>query len=179
MRVLFAGFSSSTTQLQRAGWVLAADEDILHGRIRLLMRHEEAGLYLIADEIPYRYEVGFGRRMMYPRGDQDPVFIVRCVARAVNVVNTNWDMSRFRQVDAEPHEANVSFKNIEDYALFGAPMTKTQEIIIEPQSVAECLELIKKMQAPDLAEIRRRNRASEAEIGRQQTFHAQILSFAA
>lgn len=179
MRVRFAGFESTTTELQRAGWVLVAEEDYMRARIRLLMRHEDAGLYLVANEVEYRYETGFGRHMQISRGDRDLEFIVTRVAKSIHVLRTDWDLSKFKQIDAEPHGVDVELKRIEDFALFGAPMVKTQEIIIEPQSVAECLDLIKKMQAPNLAEIRRRNRASEREIDRQQAFHAQILSIAA
>lgn len=94
----------------------------------------------------------------------------------VQVLANSFD---FKPIDARPQFVNTEYKNIEDYGIFATPLVRTEEILIEPSSVAECLDLIRRLQAPDLADIRQRNRAAnDAPIARQ-TFHAQILSLAA
>lgn len=174
MEVRFAGFRSDTLSLQHAGWRLAVEEDFRFGRISLIMRHEQAGLYLVADDVSFNYCERIDGR---PR-DRLPVFMVRHVARSLESVRCSFAFDNFAPVDAVPHIAALTHKRIEEFALFGAPLVKTEEIIIEPQSVAECLELIRKMQAPELADLRKRN-AQRAEPINQQRFHAQILSLAA
>lgn len=176
MEVRFAGFSSDTLSLQEAGWRLAVEEDFRHGRLSLMMRHEQAGLYLVADDVSFNYYERIDGR---PRG-RLPVFVVRRVARSLESVRCSFDFNSFAPVDAVPHIAALTHQRIEEFSLFGAPLVKTEEIIIEPQSVAECLALIRKMQAPELADLRERNaRRERAEPINQQRFHAQILSLAA
>ena len=176
MAVRFAGFRSDTLSLQEAGWRLAVDEDFRHGRISLMMRHEQAGLYLVADDVNFDY---FERIDGRPRS-RLPVFMVRHVARSLESVRCSFHFDNFAPVDAVPHIAALTHKRIEDFALFGAPLVRTEEIIVEPQSVAECLELIRKMQAPELAAVRQRNLARDRDQPMlQQQFHAQILSLAA
>lgn len=176
MEVRFAGFSSDTLSLQEAGWRLAVEEDFQHGAIRMLMRHEGLGLYMVADDAAFDYFM-HARQQIRPR---QPIFVVRYAARSLNSQVCNLDFSKFTAVDAMPHRAPVSFRRIEDFALFGAPLVKTEEIIVEPQSVAECLDLIRKMQAPELAAVRQRNLARDRDQPMaQQQFHAQILSLAA
>jgi hypothetical protein len=176
MEVRFAGFRSDTLSLQEAGWRLAVEEDFRHGRLSMMMRHEQAGVYMVADDVSFNY---FDRIDGRTR-ERLPVFMVRHVARSLESVRCSFAFDNFAPVDAVPHIAALTCKRIEDFALFGAPLVKTEEIIIEPQSVAECLELIRKMQAPELADLRERNaRRERMEPINQQRFHAQILSLAA
>lgn len=168
-RVLFAGFESTTTRLQQAGWELAAEELVYEDRIRLLMRHKGANLSLITRQVHY----GF-----FDNGNPGDrlTFEVIKVASAMSVV-LNEQQFVFRQIDAMPQYVNYEPRAIEDMGIFAAPLVRTEEIIVEPQSVAECLDLIRKMQAPQLAAVRKRNEQREAI--NQQRFHAQILSLAA
>jgi hypothetical protein len=66
-------------------------------------------------------------------------------------------------------------------AIFAVPLVRTEEIIVEPQDVAAMLEQIRRMQSPEMTEIRQRERQRERqhEAGPREVFHAQILSFAA
>lgn len=165
-RVLFQGFESTTTALQQAGWRLAAEQDMYRMTIRLLMNFEPARLYLMSEANSldfYQY-----------RGDMPLVFRVRQATSHLQVMETGpFD---FRAIDATPQMVSVSRKNIEDFGIFAAPLVRTEEILVEPSSVAECLDLIRRLQSPALAEVRERNRGREAM--NQQKFHAQILSVA-
>lgn len=174
MEVHFAGFKSTTHALQRAGWRLAANEDFVRGTVQLLARHEAAQLYLVADDVLHNY---MARGRLGVR-EALPVFVVRQVARALECVRVSLDFAAFGPVDAEPRWEEFKPRRIEDFALFGAPLVKTEEIIIEPQSVQECLDIIRKLQAPELAEIRKRNAQRERALEATK-FHAQILTLAA
>ena len=174
MEVHFAGFQSTTTAMQRAGWRLAANEDFQRGSIQLMARHEAAGLYLVANEVGYRY----GMRSRLGAKEDLPIFVVSRVARSLESVRLDLDFSVFKPVDATPVVHKTRYQRIEDFALFGAPLVQTEEIIIEPQSVQECLDIIRKLQAPELAEIRKRNATRERALEATK-FHAQIMTLAA
>lgn len=172
--VHFAGFKSDTYQLQRAGWRIAAMEDPRIGIAQIILRHEEAGLEMIASDTRWNPSKMFYGIERY----EPPEFVIRHVARAFQVRQASLNLEKFRAIDATPDFVTV--KSMNDIRLFGTPLVETEQIIVEPQTVAECLELIRKMQAPDLAAVRKRNadRERQAEIG-QKKFHAQILSLAA
>lgn len=173
-RVLFAGWESTTLALQHAGWRLAAEQDVEWGRLRLMMRFEPAKLTVVCEDVNHRFSMrGWGDR------DDLPVFVARYATSDLKVVEP-MDPSAFFAIDATPHIVYEPPKSIDDFKLFATAQTRTEEIIVEPQSVAECLDLIKKLQAPELAAIRERNRKREMrERMPAETFHAQIISIAA
>jgi hypothetical protein len=117
--------------------------------------------------------------------DQQPLeFHVRYCASNV-VVQMMDDLSNFRPIDAAPQMTRIERKSIEDFGIFATPLARTEEIIVEPETVSELLERIKSLQAPELAAIRERNRRRERDPGavaepmQRQRFHAQIVSLAA
>lgn len=176
-RVVFAGFESTTARLQQAGWQLSAEEDFVRGEVRLAMRFAPADLYLLADSAHVDYYGRASARMMAPP-EPELTFVVRRCAAKMSVVLHETQFS-FTPIDAVPQFAEVSPRSLEDFRIFATPLVRTEEIIVEPQSVAECLELIRKLQAPELAEVRKRNARRDGEAINQQQFHAQILSLAA
>lgn len=170
--VVFAGFRSTTTQLQQAGWKLAAEQDYRRDSLSLLARHDGAQLYLVADTVGLDY-------FRYAHTNERLVFHVKCVARALECITTDFRFDNFEPIDAMPQMIERKRQRIEDFKIFATPLVRTEEIIVEPQSVAECLELIRKMQAPELAAVRKRNADRERNPVNQQNFHAQIISLAA
>lgn len=171
--VRFAGFECTTSRLQNAGWQIAAREDFHRDEVSLLLNYPPADLHMLA--APAR--VDFVR---YDHRDTPLVFnVIHCSSRMSVVAHE--DASKFVQIDAAPQVAKSwEPKRIEDFGIFAAQLVRTEQIIVEPESVAECLAIIQKLQAPDLAEIRKRNRNREAnEPMMRQAFHAQILSLAA
>lgn len=175
--VRFAGFRSTTWDLQQEGWQISAEEDYQRDTIRLALRHPPTGLYMLADG--QRYEFRSKAYSPYGRMDESLVFNVRhCSSKmAVQLRERTFD---FRAIDAMPMFTDTPFKRIEDFSIFAPALVRTEEIIIEPQSVAECMDLIRKMQAPELAVIRERNLQRDfMDVAPQQKFHAQILSLAA
>lgn len=179
-RVCFAGFESDTTQLQQAGWRLSAEQDIARGRINLMMHLESADLYVICED--QRYDFRGRNEQFYYMDDRDlPVFMARrAFSKTTTLLLSNFNAKAWSPIDAMPQFTEKPIKSMADFNIFASPLVRTEEIIIEPQSVAECLELIRKMQAPELAAVRKRNMQRDRDTPvNQSNFHAQILSLAA
>lgn len=159
--------------MQSAGWQLSAEEEVYDRTIRLAAKHQAANLYMVSARVPHEY---------FEMGVRLPVFnMTYCSSRMV--VQLMESSFNFKPIDATPQFVTEERRNIEDFRIFATPLVRTEEIIVEPQSVQECLELIKRLQAPDLAAIRKRNKQtgeanSDAPM-QQMQFHAQVLSFAA
>lgn len=177
--VWWAGFRSDTYRLQQEGWEIAADEDVQYGRIRLILRHRDMRLYAICNELSYEYQ-----RMHNVEGGPPLVFRVQCAAPEINirfipsVGMMQWD--QYRQIDAQPQVMQQEqIKSLDDFKIFATPLTRTEELIVEPETVAAMLEKIRQMQAPEQQRIRKdASRRSGADAQPRQTFHAQIISLA-
>lgn len=180
--VWWAGFRSDTLRLQQEGWEIAAEEDVHYGRIRLMLRHREMKLYALTNETRYEYQ------RMHDERDAPLEFHVVMAAPNIQVRQLATDglaaFDNFRQIDAKPQLCTETVKNIEDFKIFATPLVRTEELIVEPETVAAMLEKIRTMQAPEQARIRAKNRLAESGLGRgydeqpRQTFHAQIISIA-
>jgi hypothetical protein len=108
-------------------------------------------------------------------------FRVVFMANDITVV-TYDNLSQFSPIDAMPQFTMQERKSVDDFGIFATPLARTEEIIVEPETVMQLLEKIKAMQSPEQAAIRERNRSRERRMGepiQRQQFHAQILSIAA
>lgn len=172
--VVWAGFRSNTYALQQAGWEIAAEEDFVEGRIRLMLRHQDMNLYAMSEHRNFNF---FQAAREYVR---PPVFHVINAAPRIEVMRTMLSEPSFKQIDAMPQYA-TRVDSIEDMGIFATPLARTEEIIVEPADVYALLEQIRTMQAPEQAEIRKRERrrdeGTRIEAVARQQFHAQILSF--
>lgn len=176
--VHFAGFVSDTYRLQQEGWQLSMEQDIRMRSIRLAMRLDAARLYMVSNACTYEYMSDYGR-------DRLPVFHVQHCASNVTV-QLMESQFLFKPIDATPQYTEVRRRSIEDFGIFAAPAARTEEIIVEPETVASLLDKIKSMQSPELAAIRERNRRRAADPGSMDhgamqgtRFHAQIVTLAA
>lgn len=175
--VHFAGFRTDTFRLQQAGWQLSMEQDLMRMSIRLAMRFEPARLYMVSEAADHDF---------FRHSDHLPVFHVRhCASNVVvQLMESTFD---FKPIDAKPAFVSEQRKGIEDFNLFAPLQTRTEEILVEPQSVAECLDLIKRLQAPELAAIRKRNEQRRRDPGSMDygstapatKVHAQIITLAA
>lgn len=176
--VYFAGFRSDTHRLQQAGWQLSAEQDIRMRAIRLAMRHEGAQLYAMTSAVPYDF---FEDANHY--GHRLPEFQVQHVSSRMTVQLMESQFN-FRPIDATPQYTEIKRRDIEDFGIFAVPLARTEEIIVAPETVADLLDKIKRMQAPELTAIRERNRrrhepGTVADAMPETTFHAQIVSLRA
>jgi len=174
-RIWFAGWHSTLPALQQAGWELSAEQDFNWLSVRIAMRHRDFGLHAVTEKVDCRF---------FDRHEYGRTFDFRVVFMAndlkIQIMNDNF--SAFSPIDAMPQFLNTEIKSIEDFGIFATPLARTEEIIVEPETVMSMLEKIKSMQSPEQAAIRERNRSRERRQGepiQRQQFHAQILSIAA
>lgn len=173
--VFWAGFKSNTFALQQAGWSIAVEQDFVDARIRLLINNPDWNLYAFSNFSSHDFY-----RERHDEFRMRPSFTIGHCSPRIKVTQVMDDFSKFKQIDAAPQYTNAEIKDIEDFGIFAVPMTRTEEIIVEPADVYTLLEQIKKMQSPEQAEIRKRNRRRDSEggseISQRQNFHAQIIS---
>jgi len=171
--VIFAGWESTTTQLQQAGWQLSAEQDFNVMTVRIALRFEPARLLMIAEAQPWQFLRETG---------EAPTFYIRHAATDMHIQLIEHSFG-FKPFDAATQIAPAERKSIEDFGIFAPCLARTEEIIVEPATVAGLLEQIKSLQAPEMAAIRERNRQAERRGAnapiQQQRFHAQIVSIAA
>lgn len=177
-RVHWGGWETTTTRMQQGGWELSAEQDIRDDSVRLAFRHQ--GMQMYGVTAPARVEF-----FRYSHRDEPLHFNVVRMASRIDVMVMHDDLSRFNPIDAYPQVMTQERKSIEDFGIFAVPLARTEEIIVEPETVMGLLEKIKSMQSPEQAAIRARNLLREKRDGirhdaiPRQHFHAQILSIAA
>lgn len=171
--VVWAGWRTTTPDLQRAGWQLALETDGYDFTTRLLIQHRDLRMRGLSN--PTRLD-------SFRQYQSRPVFHMQYMASEMRVELRESSFS-FIEFDAKPQYTNEQIRVLDVASLFATPLVRTEEIIVDPQDVSTMLEQIRKMQAPEMAEIRkreqRRDRRDEVNPGQREVFHAQILSFAA
>lgn len=188
--VYWSGFRSDTRTLQQAGWEIAAEEEVMYDRLRLLLRNRDLKLYALTDYAGYEYRARPWREysIYHARGSRPPLLfqVVMCaprieIHRHAAMGATSFD--NFRQIDAEPQFLHdVEIKSIDDFKIFATPLARTEEIIVDPMTVSEMLDQIRKMQVPEQERIRQKERlaasraAMNPEVAPRQVFHAQVIS---
>lgn len=177
-KVWWDGWETTTTRLQQGGWEISAEQEVYRNGIRLALRNQRCQMYGLTDVVSFDF---YGGRY----GLDAPLeFRVAHMASRFSV-QTMGDFSQFKPIDAMPQIVNTEIKSIDDLGIFATPLVRTEEIIVEPQTVEALLAQIKKIQAPEQAAIRARQRLRENREGMmidaipRQRFHAQILSIAA
>lgn len=175
-RIHFAGWHTTLLDLQQHGGSLSAEQDMQRMGIRIAMTHRDLKMRGITESVDdYHF---FGDPLQFGR----PLdFHVRYMANDL-VVQMMDNLSMFRPIDAMPQFITTERKSIDDFGIFATPLVRTQELIVEPETVMELLEKIKAMQSPEQFEIRKRMQARKRDSGepiQRQQFHAQILSLVA
>ena len=175
-RVLWAGWQSTTYDLQRAGWALSAAEQWDDRRVTLAMTHERTGTRMISKSADFDY---FGRSM--GREPEMPTFIVGNVvaAHGGRVLIERMDtltIESFRSIDAKP--MRIVREDMDDLGIFATPATKG--LILDPNDVDALMTQVGKLNQIQLAEVREHNRQRERRaVGDALKLHCQILTLAA
>ncbi len=147
--------------------------------VRLALRHQASRMYAIT--APVQFDYFAAQRRMY-EGPLD--FHVKHMASEMRVQLLESQMS-FKPIDALPQITHAEIKDIEDFGIFATPLTRTEELIVDPETVDDLLARIKEMQLPEQERIRQRKKLAASREGMsidyapRQRFHAQILSIAA
>lgn len=189
--IFWEGFEGYTDGMQARGWDFAVQDRWQRddGRsIRLVFRHKRFGWTGMAEcsqpsmlmeaMQPWEYR----RPHLSSERDRWPVFsavVMRENDALVLAPQTrSYAPASFVRVDMQPTFEQVKQVTMRSLDIF-REWKDPEEIIVEPATVATLLEQIKKMQAPELAQIRERNRLREARERRPEVRHATILSIAA
>lgn len=172
LRVHWAGWETTTFQLQKRGWKLSAYQDIQGSRLQMAFRHDGLQIEGITAELPYRYESALDMRER-EYVDSIVLQVQRMLGEQV-LVHATGELPMWLPVDAEPRYTESKIMRLEDLAHFSGPLIRTNEIIVPEESVPELLERILKMQQP--GRIERIREELRGEHRPQQKFHAQIIS---
>lgn len=183
--VEWLGFDSDTRRMQMCGWEFAVHQDVMGRGVDVLARHRTTG-YLVTGFIPD----GIVRRsaMVYQHGEfrgfnGPPIRFSRMThENNTQFVHTSFDPNAMLRVDM-----NSEFSTIEEIRWSGAAIElfrkwapQSEEIIVAPETVADLYERIRKLQDPELKNIRERNRMRDArERQHSEQVVAQIITLAA
>lgn len=176
--MLWAGWETTTTKLQQAGWKLSAEQDFYGNRMRIAMSHEGMRLLAVTPAFDFRYMDAISDyRYLHDVQAQ----VVQAMGREVFIHehgSVDWS---FKDIDAQPTFTSNKITKLEDLAHFAAPLVRTREIIIPEENVEDMLERILKLQQPARTERLKEQLRSPEGLAAvpQQKFHAQILSIAA
>lgn len=173
LRVHWAGWETTTFQLQKCGWKLSAYQDIQGSRIQMAFKHSGLAIEGITAVLPYQYERALDMR---ERGYIDNIVldIQRMLGETVMIHQAGDISAVWSPIDAEPRYTEARITKLEDLAHFAGPLIRTNEIIIPEESVPDLLERILKLQQP--ARIERIKDELRGEHRPEQKFHAQIIS---
>jgi hypothetical protein len=192
-KVSWCGFETTTPRLQQAGWQIAVQYDPAYMGIRLVMKHEGMQCQAVTNQVDYMRALHSSHslyvRHLGPNGEDSAILhfhVVRMAHRLGFTVFENVEGSFVRSwsaIDAMPQM--VKNVGLDDMQIFATPLTRTEELIVDPNDVASILEKIRQAQLPEQKAIRARERLRESREGLrvdaepQMNFHAQILSIAA
>lgn len=180
--VSWAGFESTTYKLQQAGWQFTAEQDLASMSTRFLMRHNGFKLFGASQLVATDYFIDQDDSNYWGRVN----FPIQWMTSGVKVTRVIDNFDQFRPVDMQPQYQAHEETNIEDMNLFATPLARTQEIIVDPNSVPKLMDRILELQDParkahfaKMVEEARRPGMMIDSIRPRQQFHAQILSLAA
>ena len=176
--VHFSGFKSDTLKLQNSGWELAAEQDYTHCTINLILRHQDTGLKALCETQDFNFR-DIGRHVEFR--DRPLVFMVRRMAPEMRRQTPVYYMPHFELIDARSSTTTAqAMIESDDFSVFNKLSDKAESIIVDPATVEEYMDAIKKLQAPTLARIRSDQRRRDGEFVRQKPMqiHGQILTFA-
>lgn len=186
--VQWGPWKSNTAQMARAGWEFAAELDNYRQEYRILMRDRQTGMSGAGRALVHELVPAAGRydlRSMGVWNKTDPVIFVHSMGISDRYTVMVEPGTRFMRIDMMPSVITgtvpeILSKTIDELGVFKRWAPKADEIVVEPATVAEMLEKIKRMQSADLAAIRERNRKRELrdQQGSEQVV-AQIITLAA
>lgn len=180
--VHFAGFSSDTYRLQCNGWQIATREEPMNGGITLLLNHRDFGIQAVAVTRSRFYAPEW--HSSYGRDARPPEFNVIKLASDMRVRietiptlhNTMLNFDDFRLADMTPQTVSIKEYEIGKLPLFAeAKKPLAEQLIIPQRDISDLLAEIRSRQAPNIAEIREREKRRELET----IAHASILAIAA
>lgn len=173
IRVIWDGFVSDTRTLQRCGWEFAISLDhAFYETIHAVAKHRKTDIVL-------SMRGAMAPPSLTPRS-LAPEFgelVVTDVSALRNIRVWQLDTASLMRVDMASQFVGHQERALAECGIWRPWHPTGDEIIVEPKTVESLLAEIRRMQEPELAEIRRRNRARERV--QQEQVVAQVIAFAA
>lgn len=179
VRVRFAGFESTTYELQRSGWELAIHYDNMRDSSHLALKHSPTGFTGISQSTRFD-QIGLLR--------SDPFGWAKHVCFNIERINANTflqsmhgslDMN-FIAIDATPQLVELPKQvNLTDLILF-KPILAETELVVKPDDmeVRELLKIIESKQEITMKDVRerQRRRQARANLGNEVSGDRQIMA---
>lgn len=173
MKVYWAGWESSTLELQQAGWKLSMVQNPMNDSLTLAIQHDQLNMRGITPEISFHH------RNMTPEGKMihAPCRIAH-MGHTIMVQQRDWGGWDFHPIDARPQMSTWNeFKSLDDMCHFPKlPLVSTQAIVVPEATVDELLSRILDKQQGAKTDYFRDLVAREGSIVPAHKFHAQIIS---
>lgn len=178
----WAGWRTSSRALQAHGWEFVINKMLLerYDTFEFLLRNRYCRM---SARMRVPFELAMRRATSWREVVEDasrwrPVQIERIVTEDRHMLfEREVAPAAWARVDMEPIVVDMATVPLSHTNLFRPWAPEAQEIIAEPATVMSLLEQIKSLQAPELAEIRKRRRINGEPTGEQVS--AQIITLAA
>ena len=145
IEVFWAGWRSDTYTLQRSGWQISANQDVLQSRLQLAIRHEASGLLGLTEVSDWEYRYDFHRppaTRVYLQAMGKPVYL----NISPSPYAIDW-AKHFQPIDATPQLTWNETRSLEDLFHF-APAACENELFVSQASVPDLLDRIITLQQP-------------------------------
>lgn len=181
--VEWAGFTSDTRMMQRCGWEFAVERNTYGFSIHILARHRILGLMMnasIRDDDLRNSALIYSKPLNDYTGFRGPPMQFREINHESRVSFIHMNPEDLERVDMNPQYTTIQEHrwNGDAIDLFRKWAPQAEELIVDPNDVTALFERIKKLQTPQLAEIRERNRKRDAREQRSEQVVAQIVTLA-
>lgn len=181
VKVYWRGWETDTYRLQQEGWELSMDQDVCQMRMRMVVRHREAGFMGQTNDIPLHLAAPYGVERAYGM-ETEPrhIWQMQHMGRSIMVreLGPISGYANFRAVDAKPQLAISEVKCLEDLVPFpSAPLIRNQALILPEASVDDLLAgILERQQEAKLAYFEDLVRKDGEQERAPTKFHCQIIS---
>jgi hypothetical protein len=173
IKVVWCGFESDTLTLQRCGWKISAEQDVMSMNVRIAIKHPFKSLYGVSKMTRMYFEDTFHERGygIFEINDITSNYQVQLLERSFN----------FKPIDAEP--AYIESHPMEHFAFFREPLLNPEHsIVVADQSVEELLNKILELQDPMLKkyyneQVLKQNYNKKVEQINMPKIVTQVISF--
>lgn len=173
IRLHWAGWESDTFTLQRAGWQLAAEQDVYDNALQVFLKHPMLKTTGISDRIEFKYlqDYRFGK-------DYFRNIVLNCNLSSGHMIYETSlpSIAAVQAIDATPSFIEIQRMRLEDAEFFRTIDTNIQQVTLEKATLAEVLDFALQKQKPRQDEIRRAllKRDHLEKIGRNTELKAEL-----
>lgn len=154
VRLHWAGWTSDTYTLQQNGWEISVHENFNEQGLQIALRHRGLDVRGLSNMTAFDH---YGYHVSHPNMVRD--LVVRVMGFAPHFRITTTELPRaWTAIDASPSIMRREIIDIDDLALFQPLPPPENDVIIEPPSFDEILQMALEHQAPKQKELRAKAR---------------------